>query len=314
MAEEGKKQAGVILEYTREQIMEIAKCANDFKYFTKYVTIKTDKPTNTDSKMELRPYQLKMADMFVNNRFCIVLSSRQSGKTTTVACYTLWYLLFHQQRFVGIVSNNARSAQEILLTIKDMYLDLPDWLKPGISGDWNKQSIIFENGSRVQTSATSANSFRGRSVNLLIMDEFAFVPNNLADAFWASNYPTISASATSQILIISTPCGMFNTFHSIFTKARTLEEVENYRHAKITNDTDFLKQWDNELEDGKKNAFVRAKFDWRVVPGRDDTWALNEKANVGKIKFNQEYECLSGNSNVIIDNKVISLRDLYTKY
>lgn len=242
-----------------------------------------------------------------------------SHNTTTLSLYALWYVMFNKKKFVGIVSNNAASAQEILRNIKEMYLNLPNWLKPGVANDWNKRSVVFENGCRIQTAATSPNAFRGRSLNLLIADEFAFVPANMANAFWASNYPTLSASDTAKVCLISTPQGSFNLFHEIYSRARTREELETYKKALEENDTEFLDQWNEELREGKKNAFVRAKFSWRVVPGRDDKWRDQELGNIGRVRFSQEYECLSPEHKVTIQlengaEKEITLGELTSTF
>lgn len=311
MWEDGKKDPGQVIEYSREQIEILARCSVDFVYFSKFIKITTDRPTNKDSRMELRPYQIEMAQTFSKNRFCVVLSSRQSGKTTTLGCYALWYAIFKDKRFIGIVSNKGKSAQEILYAIKEMYLSLPNWLKPGVAGEWNKQSVIFENGSRIQTAATSASAFRGRAINLLICDEFAFVPSNLAEEFWTSNYPTVSASPTSQIIIISTPNGMFNTFHKIYTSARSLQDLKDYEIAKENNDVEYLNKWKEDLENGVKNSFVRLKYGWQVVDWRDENWATQERAAVGKVRFKQEYECIDGNCMIKINGKEISIREFY---
>lgn len=242
-----------------------------------------------------------------------------SHNTTTISLYALWYVMFNKKKFVGIVSNNAASAQEILRNIKEMYLNLPNWLKPGVANDWNKRSVVFENGCRIQTAATSANAFRGRSLNLLVADELAFVPANMANAFWASNYPTLSASDTAKVCIISTPQGAFNLFYDIYSRARTKDEMDQYKLALENNDKEFLDQWEAELKDGKKNAFVRAKYSWRVVPGRDDEWKNQEIGNIGRVRFSQEYDCLSLHHKITIqhDNgkiEELTLGELWTKY
>lgn len=272
------KSPNMEMEYTREEIIELHKCSKNIFHFCKYVKIiSLDK-----GKVTFNPYkyQKDLILQFQNNRFVVDLLCRQSGKSTVVGVFALHYAIFNADKYIGIVSNKEKSAKDILRRIKMIYQELPGWLKPGVV-EWNKQSIEFDNGTKIEISATSESAFRGRSINLLIMDEFGFVPNGAANAFWAANYPAISASTESKIIIISTPNGMFNLFHKLYTDA----------------------------EKGR-NAFSYYFGDWKIVPGRDNEWAEVQRKNLGEQRFNQEFACLFlGSSQTVINSDV--LRDLF---
>jgi len=140
---------------------------------------------------------------------------------------------------------------------------------------WNKGDIELENGSKVFTAATTAAGIRSKSVNLLYIDEAAIIPNNIADQFFTSVYPVVSAGKTTKILITSTPLG--------------------YNH--------FWKFW-NDAENGR-NGFVPLFIPYWEIPGRDEKWASEQRGVLGEVKYNQEVLCLWGKSK-------ISVRDKYT--
>jgi hypothetical protein len=199
-----------------------------------------------------------------------------SHNSTSVAIFSLWYAMFHPDKTIGIVSNKQLSAVDILNRFKIMYEELPVWLKPGVT-EYQKLGIEFDNGTRILVSATSPDAFRGRTLNLLICDEFAHVPKHVQDAFWAANYPTISRSEEGKIVIISTPCGPFDLFHKIYTEAIH-----------------------------KENSFVPLSYDWRCVPGRDEKWAEAQRKNLGKQRFAQELNVeFIGSINTVIDKDVL---------
>ena len=246
------------LEYTEEQIRELLRCKDDILYFCQtYVKIVT--LDYGEILFDPYKYQLETIDLLNKSRFFIGLWARQSGKTTIVAAYALWYAIFHRDKNIGIVSNKETSAKRILDAMKRMYEGLPVWLKPGVT-EYQKTSVHFDNGTNLIISATTSDAFRGWPMNMVICDEFAFVPGNQAEEFWAANYPTISSSKKSKLIIISTPNGMFNIFHRIWAQAVA-----------------------------KDNAFVPLKVAWDRVPGRDKEWAKQEISNMGIQAFNQEY-------------------------
>jgi len=266
-------------EYTLEEVRELKKCSEDIWYFFKY--IKIVHPDKGRLSFDPYLYQKEMINLIVNNRFTIFLLSRQSGKSTTVASYALWYAIFNSDKTIGIVSNKQVSAIDILHRINIMYEELPVWLKPGVKS-LSKMFIEFDNGTRIMVSATSSDAFRGRTINVLIADEYAFVRKHIADDFWSANYPTISASEEAKIIIVSTPNGVFNQFHTIYSQAERNE-----------------------------NEFKCLKFDWRVVPGRDDKWAEIQKKNLGLRRFKQEYDVeFLGSIATVIDPQC--LETLYT--
>ena len=274
------KRPNVELEYTTEQIQELIKCRDDIHYFARhYIKIVTlDKG---EVPFEPYEYQTETLDILENNRFFVGLWARQSGKTTIVSIYALWYAIFNARKNIGIVSNKETSAKRILDNIKQMYEVLPIWMKPGVT-EYAKTSITLENGSKMIISATTADAFRGWPMNIVICDEFAFVPSNNAEEFWASNYPTISSSRKSRIIIISTPNGMFNIFHRIYSEA-----------------------------DAGDNSFIAQKVTWSSVPGRDDDWAKEQVQNLGIHGFNQEFACkFLGSTNTVINPE--TLRTLLT--
>ena len=212
-----------------------------------------------------------------------------SHNTTVVSVHAIWYALFNGDKTIGIVSNKQVSAIDIMNRIKRTYEELPSWIKPGIT-EYSKTFITFDNGTKIMVSATSEDAFRGRTLNLMISDELAFVRKHVSDAFWAANYPTISASQDAKIILISTPAGMFNMFHLLYTHAERGE-----------------------------NEFHPFKSTWRDVPGRDMQWAKNQQANLGKKKWLQEFECVEGSSLVKVfdklkqEEKIMTIQELYEK-
>jgi hypothetical protein len=198
---EGVKPVGQEISYTPEQVMEIVKCSEDIFHFLKYVKI-----IHPDrGRVTFKPwdYQKELINLINNNRFIVALVARQQGKSILVAAYLLWYSLFNEDKTLGVVSNNEEGAIDILDRVKVMYEELPDWLKPGIA-EYNKKTITFENGTKIRARATSKDSFRGRTLNIVFADEFAFVdPQWKCDEFFTSNWPTISASSESKFIIVS---------------------------------------------------------------------------------------------------------------
>ena len=261
--------------YKPEEILELQKCSKDVKYFLNYVKIIN--PDLGEIIFAPRDYQLELLKKFQRYRFNIGLCSRQSGKTTVVGAYVLWYAIFHENKNIGIVSNKEKSAKMILDRIRKSYELLPIWLKPGVT-EYSKTFITFDNGSKINISATSEDAFRGETMNLLVCDEFAFVPGSQAEAFWAANYPTISASRDAKIIIISTPNGLFNIFHRIWTDAKI-----------------------------GKNTFKTTKVSWQRVPlsdgsFRDDSWEKEQRQNLGDRKFAQEFAVeFIGSTNTLIE-------------
>ena len=264
------KRSSVNIEWTKELILEYQKCSEDQIYFIK----KYCKIVNVDKGLvnfELWKFQEEMIHTFEDNRFSIAKMPRQVGKTTTVAAYLLHKILFNENYRIAILANKDRGAREILSRIQLMFEHLPKWLQQGVL-EWNKGNIELENGSKILSSATSSSATRGGSFNLLYLDEFAFVPNNIQDEFFASVYPTISSGQNTKVIITSTPNGM-NMFYKIWTDSVN-----------------------------KKNTYARTSVHWSMIPGRDEKWKKQTIENTSERQFRQEYECeFLGSSNTLID-------------
>jgi hypothetical protein len=252
----GKKAPNLPYQYTVEELEEFKKCANDVVYFAdKYASAMTDEGIQ---KITLRDYQVRTLSEFQNNRYIALLASRQVGKTITSAIYITWYICFHIDRNVLLLANKGSTSKEIMEKIKDVYDRLPYFLKPGVLVN-NVQTVYFDNGCKIFAETTTKSSGRGKTVHLLYADEFAFVPDNIAEAFYTSMYPTLSSSKISQIIITSTPNGP-NLFYDLYMGG--VNETNDYRSLRI---------------------------DYWEVPGRDEAWKQKEISNLGLEKFETEY-------------------------
>lgn len=269
------KAANVRIQFTEEQVKEYLKCAQDPIYFIEtYCKIVSLDHGLVDFK--LYDCQREKVKVIHENRKVILMEGRQQGKTTTSAAYILWYTLFQDSKTVAILANKATAAREVLNRYQLMYENLPQWLQQGVT-TWNKGDIELENGSKVFTAATSASGIRGKSVNMLYVDETAIIPNNIAEQFFTSVYPTISAGVTTKILLSSTPLG--------------------YNH--------FWKFW-HDAEEGN-NDFVPLFIPYWKIPGRDEKWAEEQRRQLGELKFNQEILCnFLGSSLTLIRSDIIA--------
>jgi len=282
------KPPGVNLQYTREELEEYIKCANDPVYFcSKYVKVKTlDKGV---MPFKLYDYQEKFVKEIHKNRFVISKWPRQSGKSTSVIGYICHYVTFNQSVNVAILANKLKTAKdELFAKLQLAYENLPQFLQQGVV-EWNKTSFKLENGSRVVCDATSSSAIRGGSYNLLLLDEYAFLPSHIAEEFYSSTYPTISAGMTTKLIIVSTPNGM-NHFHKLWIDANRPEGHK------------------------QKNKFVPIEVSWRDVPitpggpKRDDVWAEEQIANTSPEQFEQEYGCsFLGSSNTLISTSKLNV-------
>ena len=253
------KKANVPNEWTEAQIAEFLKCSEDPVYFIKtYVKI-----VSLDKGLvpfDMYDFQTEMVHKFHDNRFNIAKLPRQSGKSTIVTSYLLWYTLFNQEVNVAILANKAATSREMLQRLQKSYEHLPKWLQQGII-QWNRGSLELENGSKIMAASTSSSAVRGMSFNVIFLDEFAFVPNHIADEFFSSVYPTISSGKSTKVIIISTPHGM----------------------------NMFYKLW-HDSERGK-NEYVNTEVHWSQIPGRDDKWKAQTIANTSESQFKVEFEC-----------------------
>ena len=271
------KRAGVEIEYTHDQLIEITKCIKDPVYFIrKYVKI-----VNVDHGLmpfNMWPFQEEMVKGFHANRFSIAKMPRQVGKTTTAAGYMLWCVLFTDDYKIAILANKGDLARDILGRIKYAFEYLPLWMQQGII-EWNKGNIVLENGSEISAYATSAAGVRGGSYNLVFLDEFAFVPQNMAVEFFTSTYPVISSGKTTKVIIVSTPHGL----------------------------NMFYKMWTDAVE--KRSLYVPFEVHWSMVPGRDDKWREETIRNTSEEQFRQEFECefLGSSATLIPGSKLKTL-------
>ena len=271
------KRTGTELSYTEEQVIEIAKCADDPVYFIKtYVKI-----VNVDRGLipfDMWDFQEDMVRTFHENRFTIAKMPRQVGKTTTTVGYMLWAAIFNDEYTVGILANKGQLARDILGRIQKAYEYLPSWLQQGIM-TWNKGSLELENGSKIFAYATSAAGVRGGTYNLIFLDEFAFVPHNMAVEFFTSTYPVISSGQTSKVIIVSTPNGL-NLFY---------------------------KMWTDAIE--RRSTYKTVEVHWSQVPGRDAKWKEETIRNTSEEQFRQEFETefIGSNATLISGSKLRSL-------
>ena len=286
------KQISTEVEFTKEQVAEYMKCANDPIYFIKkYIKIVTlDKGLEP---FELYDYQEKMVQTIQDNRYVIAKLPRQTGKTTTIVAWCVHYILFNQSVNVAILANKLKTALEIMKRLKEAYEYLPKWLQQGVV-EWNKTSIQIENGSRVIASATSASAVRGGSYNVIFLDEFAHVPSNIADDFFSSVYPTITSGQTTKVIIVSTPNGM-NMFYSLWQGANRKNGEEG------------------------KSEYIPIEVHWGQVPLypkgplRDVKWKERTIKQLGggaggEQRFQSEYECdFIGSSNTLISTSKLHI-------
>ena len=253
------KKANVAQNFTKKQVTEFLKCAQDPVYFAqKYVKI-----INLDEGLvpfQMYDFQEKLVNNFHNNRFNICKMPRQSGKSTTVVSYLLHYAIFNDSVTIGILANKAQTARDLLGRLQIAYENLPKWMQQGIIA-WNKGSMELENKSKIIAASTSASAVRGMSFNIIFLDEFAFVANHLADDFFSSVYPTISSGKSTKVIIVSTPRGMNH----------------------------FYRLW-HDAELGR-NEYVTTDVHWSEVPGRDEAWKEQTIKNTSEAQFRVEFEC-----------------------
>lgn len=253
------KRANTTIQWTEEQIIEFMKCKDDPVYFAKnYIKIVSLDEGLVPFKMY--PFQERLVKRFHEHRFNICKMPRQTGKSTTCVSYLLHYAVFNDNVNIAILANKASTAKDLLGRLQLAYENLPKWMQQGILS-WNKQSLELENGSKIIAASTSASAVRGGSYNIIFLDEFAFIPNNIADQFFASVYPTISSGKSTKVIIVSTPHGMNH----------------------------FYRMWHD--AEKNKNEYVPTDVHWSEVPGRDAKWKASTIANTSEQQFKVEFEC-----------------------
>tara|TARA_B100001287_G_scaffold275407_1_gene282939 strand:- start:259 stop:1863 length:1605 start_codon:yes stop_codon:yes gene_type:complete len=271
------KRDGIEQSWSADEIREYAKCMKDPVYFArKYLKVISLDEGLVD--FDLYPYQEEMFDHFDKNRFSIVLACRQSGKSISSVAYLVWYSIFHPEKTIAILANKGATAREMLARATLMIENVPFFLQPGCKAV-NKGSIEFSNNSRILAAATSGSSIRGLSVNLLFLDEFAFVDN--AAEFYASTYPVVSAGKDTKVIITSTANGLGNIYHKL---------------------------WEGAVQ--STNEFKPFRIDWWDVPGRDDEWQKQTIANTSELQFDQEFgNNFHGTGNTLISgNKLLGMK------
>ena len=271
------KKANTSVEFNAEQIQEFIKCKQDPIYFAKnYIKIVSLDEGLVPFKMY--DFQEKLINNFHNSRFNICKMPRQTGKSTTAVSYLLHYIVFNDSVNVGILANKAATARELLGRLQTAYENLPKWMQQGILS-WNKGSMELENGSKILAASTSASAVRGMSFNIIFLDEFAFVPNHIAEAFFSSVYPTITSGKSTKVIMVSTPCGMNH----------------------------FYRYW-HDAQRGK-NEYTATEVHWSEVPGRDAKWKEQTIKNTSEQQFKVEFECeFLGSVDTLIS--VVKLRNL----
>jgi hypothetical protein len=263
------KRSYITHEWTAHQIQEFVKCARDPEYFIeKFVKI-----VHVDyGVIPFIPYdfQRDIIKLSFAERFVICKMPRQVGKTTVVVGIILHHALFNENYSIALLAHKEEQAIEILSRIQLAYENLPTWMQQGVV-EWSKTSVELENGSKIKASSTASASIRGTSQNLVYLDEFAFVPNNIQESFFSSVYPTISSGTTTKVIITSTPNGL-NLFYKLWA------DSENGR-----------------------NSYKRIDVHWSQVPGRDEKWKEETIRNTSEDQFRQEYECeFLGSSSTLI--------------
>jgi len=264
------KKANTQIQFTEDQVIEFLKCKEDPVYFARnYIKIVSLDHGLVPFKMY--PFQEKLIQNFHENRFNICKMPRQTGKSTTCVSYLLHYAVFNDNVNIAILANKASTARDLLGRLQLAYENLPKWMQQGIIS-WNKGSLELENGSKISSNSTSSSAVRGGSYNVIFLDEFAFIPNHIADDFFASVYPTISSGQSTKVIIVSTPRGMNH----------------------------FYRMW-HDAERGK-NEYVPTDVHWSEVPGRDQAWKEQTIANTSEQQFKVEFECeFLGSVNTLIN-------------
>ncbi len=253
------KKIGMPIEFTQEQIEEFLKCKDNPVYFAmNYVKIVSLDEGIVPFKMW--DFQQELIEKFHNHRFNIAKLPRQTGKSTTCVSYLLHYALFNDNVNIGILANKLSTARDLLGRLQLAYEQLPLWMQQGIVA-WNKGSMELENGSKILAASTSASAVRGMSFNIIFLDEFAFIPNHIAEQFFSSVYPTITSGQSTKVIIISTPNGM-NHFYKLWVDAQK-----------------------------GRNGYQWTEVHWSKVPGRDDAWKETTIANTSLRQFTQEFAC-----------------------
>jgi len=239
------------------QIKEIVKSGKDPVYFFNNY-LKIQHPVRGLIQFDTYPFQDDCVETFIDERFSIILKSRQLGMSTLVAAYSVWLALFQKDKNVLIIATKLSVAQNFISKVKTMIRSLPKWLVlPEIVTN-NKQLIEFSHGSSIKAIPTSDDAGRSEALSLLIIDEAAFVRN--FDELWMGLYPTISTGG--RVIILSTPNGVGGQYYKLYTDA-----------------------------EAGLNEFRSIKLPWNIHPERDETWFNETTKNLSQRQISQEYLC-----------------------
>ncbi len=275
------KKAGYPMRLDEHRKEEIKKCKEDLVYFIRnYVHIRSI--DHGMMKFDMHPFQEELVNVIDQNKYTLITCARQVGKTTVMMAYMAWYGIFHSRKNVAILANKGKTAFGIMHKFKEIYSGIPLWMQQGVV-EWNKSSIEFENGTIVYTAATSGDAVRGDSISLCMIDEAAFVKENLWQEFWDSTLPTISSAKSSKLVLISTPNGM-NHYEELYRKANILN-----------------------AEGKPSNGFASFDVPWYEVPGRDEKWKQEQISKTSVSRFMQEHELsFLGSEDTLISVETLS--------
>ena len=267
------KKAHAPQRYTLEEVKHLEACMDPVTgplYFAKNF-IKIQHPTRGSIPFEPYEYQEILIDSYHNNKQCIAMLPRQMGKTTCAVAYLLWYTMFVPDCQVLIAAHKYEGAKDIMDRYRFGYENLPDFVRAGVYS-YNRNTIEYDNGARIQATTTTENTGRGKSLSLIYCDEFAFVqPPEKAKEFWTALSPTLATGG--KCIITSTPNSDEDQFALIWTEA-------NKKFDEHGNETAL-----------GVNGFSPFFAHWRENPLRDDEWARLERAKIGEERFRREFEC-----------------------
>lgn len=267
------KKAHAQIKYTLEEVQHLEKCMDPVDgplYFAKNF-IKIQHPVKGSIPFEPYEFQERLIHAYHNNKQCIAMLPRQMGKTTCAVAYLLWYTMFVPDVQVLIAAHKYEGARDIMDRYRYAYENLPDFIRAGVYS-YNRNTIEYDNGARIQATTTTENTGRGKSLSLIYCDEFAFVqPPEKAKEFWTALSPTLATGG--KAIITSTPNSDEDQFAMIWTEANKKFD-----------------EFGNEQKLGQ-NGFFSFFAHWSEHPDRDDAWARVERAKIGEERFRREFEC-----------------------
>lgn len=277
------KRAHIKEQFTEQHLLDLAACSDPDKGYIHFCKnhFHIQHPVKGKMLLDLFDYQIRLLNAYHGYRFNINMLPRQMGKSTCAAAYLLWYAMFHSDQTILISAHKYTGSQEIMQRIRYAYELCPDHIRAGVV-NYNKGSMEFDNGSRIVSTTTTGNTGRGMSISLLYLDEFAFVPPNIAEEFWTSISPTLSTGG--RAIITSTPNSDEDTFATIWKEAN--KKFDEYG---------------NEGELGI-NGFFPFTCQWNEHPDRDDAWAALERGRIGEERFRREFNCCAQNTEITLQD------------